>query len=347
MKMKRVVFLYSVILICLVASHTAIGQSDAKSNAKPAARPEARKACPFSIIGTWKSDATTESTPIFYSFSPEGWVTLLSHSADTLPQDFEMVTEVNYKLDKPDAPRSIEFIAARGNDIFQRGATSMEITEYSDDSFTTLDTASGLKTRWNRVQTHLYFLTFAARSGALPQSGTAFALWTVMDGRSTDMEALGVNLTKDAAGKTLPIFGTTPTELYGELTDESDKEKRSNKDQNVFVRIELSRAEFETTHNIFQTWEKYVKSGKLPYEDPYLNMIELIKRSAESLNQCGEKVKLRSLTQRERDEVVSKHGLPQFLLEYITVMRKKNDELHVSNRVFPWQWRPMIQAPGQ
>jgi hypothetical protein len=295
----------------------------------------------------WKSDATTEMNPVFFSFSPEGWVTLMGHSADALPQEFEMITEVNYKLDKPSAPKSIEFTAARGNDAFQRGITLMEITEYSDDSFTTLDPASGHKTRWDRVQTHLYFLTFAARSGPPSAGGPALAMLTVMDGRKTEIEALGVQLTKDDAGKILPVFEPVPAELYNQLTEEGDKEKKSNKDENVFLRLELSQAEFETTRNIFRVWDKYVKDRALPHPDPYINATEFLKKVAESLNQCGEKVKLLSLSQRERDEMVSKRTLPHFLFEYIKAMRKMNDETHVSNRVFPWNWRPVIQAPGQ
>ena len=335
--MRRAIFLYSLIFIFLVASGVAVGQSAARSNATP----DAKKLCPFSIIGTWKSDATTETNPIFFSFSPDGWVTLLGHSPDTLPQDFEMIAQVSYKLDKPAAPKNIEFMATRGDSTFPRGVTSMEITEYGDDSFTTLDPASGRKTRWNRMQTHLYFLTFAVRGG------TALAMWTVLDGHKTEVEALGVQLTRDDAGKTLPAFGPIPAELYNRLTDENDKDKKGVEDEKVFLRIELTEAEFETTHGIYQTWDRYVQARKLPHDDPYVNGMEFISKSAESLNQCGEKVKLRSLTRRERDEIVSKHNLPQFLLEYVREMRKKNDELHVNNRVFPWQWRPMIQAPGQ
>lgn len=338
--MKRAAFLYSLILICLVANLVTFGQSNAKSSAKP----DAGRVCPFSIIGMWKSDATPEPNSIFFNFSPEGWVTLLGPSADTLPQDFEMIAEVNYKLDKPTAPKSIEFTATRGNDAFPRGVTLMEITEYSDNSFTTLDHASGQQARWVRVQTHLYFLTFAARPGPLPQGGPAFVMWTVLDGRKTEVEALGIQLTRDDAGKTIPAFGPIPAELYNHLTDESDKDKKGVKEENVFMRLELTEAEFETTHKIYQTWDGYVKMGKLPYDNQYLNGMEFIRKSAESLNQCGEKLKLLSLTERERDEILSKHAIPQFLFEYIRVMRKKNDEIHINNRVFPWQWRPMI--PG-
>ena len=52
----------------------------------------------------------------------------------------------------------------------------MEIVQYSDDSFTTLDTESGSQLRWDRVQTRRYFLTFAVRSGKAQPDGAAFAM---------------------------------------------------------------------------------------------------------------------------------------------------------------------------
>jgi hypothetical protein len=229
--MKRAVYLYFAVLICLAASPVASGQSNAK------------KGCPFNINGTWKSDATPEGTPIIFSFSPEGHVTLFTPSSDALPQDFEVITSVTYKLDKPAAPKQIEFMAGRGNDIFQRGITWLKIIEQGDNNFTTLDPATGQKARWERLQTHLYFLTFAVRSGPLPQDVHAFAMWTSMDGRKTEIDALGVQMTKDDAGKTLPVFGPIPAEVYEKLS-EADKDKKSDKDENVFMRLELTEAEF-------------------------------------------------------------------------------------------------------
>ncbi len=333
--MKRAVFLYLLMFVFLAASRVAFSQADVK------------KVCAFSIAGLWRSDVTTESTPIFFSFSPEGHVTLLSYSPNTLAQDFEVIEAVNYKLDKPAAPKQIEFTARRGNDVFQPGTTSLKIIEYSDNNFTTLDSASEQLTRWERVQTHLYFLTFAARSGLAPPGGTALAMWTVMDGSKTEVEALGVQLTRDDQGKTLPFFGPIEAGNYNQLTEESDKEKKDKKDDNVFIRVELTPAEFETTHDIYKAWDKYVKTHSLPNSDPYLNGLEFIRKVAESFNQCGEKARLQGLTQRERDEIVSKNNPPQRPLEYIRIMRKKNDELHVTNKLFPWGWRPVLQLQGQ
>ena len=335
--MKRAIF--SLLFICLTAIGLAFGQSDAKSDAK--------KACPFNIAGLWRSDSKTETSHILFSFSLEGHATLLEYSSKTLPQDFEMITSVNYKLDKPAAPKHIEFTAWRGNDIFPPGITLMDITEYSEDSFTTLIPASGERTRWIREQTHRYFLTLAARTGAVPNGGHAFSMWTVMDGRKTEIDALGVQLTRDDTGKTAPLFGPIPAELYNQIIEENEKEKKNKQDEIVVMRFELTEAEFEKTHKTYETWDEHVKERKLPEADPYRNAMGFLKEAVEGLNQCGEKAKLYRLTQRERDELVARHKTPQQPLEYIRMTRKKNDELHVTDAIFPWIWQPMIQLPVQ
>jgi hypothetical protein len=332
--MKRAVFLNLLVFVCVAAAGITFGQSDAS------------KVCPFNIAGLWRSDIATEMPRIFFSFSPEGHVTMLEHSRDTLPQDFEVVTSVRYKLDKPAAPKLIEFTAVRGDDVFQQGVTSWQIVQYGDDSFTTLDPVSGQQTRWVREQTHRYFLTFAARSGSLSQGGPAFAMWTMMDGRETKVEALGIQLIKNDAGKTVPVFGLIPAELYDPIIEESEKDKKSSrKEESVIARFELTEAEFETTHEIYKLWDKYVKDQKLPYGDPYKNGVEFLSRATASLHQCGEKAKMNKPTQRERDEIVAKLSPPQQSLEYVRIMRKKNDEVHVTNSMFPWGWRPLIQQP--
>lgn len=337
--MKRVVFLYSLVCICLAAGGAARGQSEAKRVDK--------KACPFHIAGLWRSEVTAQTSSIFFDFSPEGYVTLLGHSPGTLPQDFEMIDSVNYKLDKPTVPSFIEFTTTRGNDAFGPGVTRMEIIEYSDDSFTTRDTASGQKNRWFREQTHRYFLTIAAPPDASQTAAPAFAMWTIMDGRKTERDALGVQLIKDQEGKTLPVFGPIPAELGDRLIEENDREAKRKKEERAFIRLELSAAEFETAHQIYEAWSKQANTKALPYEDAYLNGFEFLRKLAENINQCGEKLKLLKLTERERDELIAKHRLPQYTLEYIRALRKQNGELHINDVEFPWQWRPMIQIPGQ
>jgi len=273
---------------------------------------------------------------------------MLEHSREALPQDFEVITSVRYKLDNPAAPKEIEFTAARGDDVFQRGVTSWKIIQYGDDFFITLEPVSGQQTRWVREQTHRYFLTFAARSGSLSLGGPAFAMWTVMDGRETKIEALGIRMTKDETGKVVPTFAPISAELYDQIIEASEKDKESSKqEESVIARFELNEAEFERTHKIYQIWEKYVTAHKLPHVDPYLNGMEFLGRAAEGLNLCGDKVKMNRPTRRERDEIVAKLNPPQQPLEYIRMTRKKNKELHVTNSMYPWVWRPLIQQPGQ
>lgn len=332
--MTRAVVLKSLVLVCLSSIGSALGQSD-----------DSRR-CPFNITGLWRSDTATEMTRIFFDFSPEGHVTLLDYSPDTLPQDFEAITSVGYKLDKPDAPRQIDFTAMRGNDVFPKGVASWKVISYGDDRFTTLDPVSGRQTQWVRETTHRYFLTFAGRGAPPSQGGTAFVMWTVMDGRETKTESLGVQVARDEAGKVVPTFGLISTELCDQIIEESERDKKSgDQEASVIARFELNEAEFESTHQVYQTWEKYVTTRKLPAIDPYANAMEFLGRAAEALKQCGDKIRINRPTRRERDEILAKRNPPQQPLEYIRITRRKNEERHVTNSMYPWVWRPQIQQP--
>ncbi|HVG30900.1 MAG TPA: hypothetical protein VM864_14415 [Pyrinomonadaceae bacterium] len=340
--MKRVGFLYALMFVCLSAGGVTYGQS------------EARKACPFNVVGTWRSEAATEN-PILFRFAPDGTVTLLSASTAIPNSDFETLAAVSYKLDKPSAPTRLDIIAARGNEVFGRGTTAMEIVEYGDDSFTTIHPVDGRRTHWVRAKTNRYFLTFAARRTQLTgysddssqkidpkvgrpngaaYGGPAFAMWTKLDGRKTEVETLGLYLRTEGVGRMVPVVGAIPSGLYKEFLKESDK------DSDVMMRLELSEAEFERTHKVFKIWEKRAQDKTLLYDEPYLNAMEFLRRTAESLNQCGERVKLHKLDWLQNDEIVSRHHIPAHPLEYIRDMRKKNDKLHVTDARFPADWRP-------
>jgi hypothetical protein len=337
--MKRTVILSTLLFICLMAGQNATGQSGPKTDEK--------KPCPFSIAGLWRSDATSQNTPVFFSFSPEGAVLLMGHDAEALPQDFEILTTVSYKLDNPEAPKRIEFFADRGNDFFLKGTTSLNITEYDQDSFTTTNPASGKQTQWTREQTHRYFLTFAARGGPAERGGPAFVMWTALDGRKNEVHALGVHITTDQEGKPQPVFGTIPAELYERLSEDNDRDKKSGKAETIILRFELTGAEFEKSHKVFEVWDKYVRDRALPHNDPYANGMDLIKSAVGNLNPCREKLKLHKLTQTATDEIAAKFAPPERALEYVRVMRKKNVEMHVTDGDFPWGWRPAVQLPGQ
>ena len=320
--MKLTIFLSLFMSVCLLPRVNAFGQSDEK------------KTCAFNIAGMWRSEATSETNPVFYGFGHDGRVTVFGHVPDVLPHEFEMMASVGYKLDNPTAPRRIEFTATRGNDMFRSGKTSMEIVQYSDDSFTTLDAETGSQLRWDRVQTRRYFLTFAVRSGQAQPGGAAFAMWTKLDGRKTEVEALGVHLAKDGKGKAAPVFGPVPAQLYNEFAAESEK------DSDVMMRLELTEAEFERSYKVFEAWAEFALITKLPHKDPYLNGMEFLKSAAENLNLCDEKLKLLTT-----DGAATARSTHQQTLEYIRMMRKKNEDLHVTDRNFPKDWRPTL-LPG-
>jgi hypothetical protein len=326
--MKSTALLSTFMIICLAAVGVEPGQPDAKEG------------CAFSITGMWKSEVAPGTDPIFINFLPNGWVRLVGYSNDTLPQDFEILAEVKYHLDKPTAPKSIEFTTERGNDVFPPGVTSMEITEYSDNSFTTVAPESGQPTQWVRAETHRYFLTLVARNRSAQTGGYAFATWAALDGRGVEVEALGFQTVKDAAGKMAPVFGPIPAEVYNGIADERNDER--NNDKNVILRLELTEAEFARTQNVYRMWNNNAKNRALPYADPYLNALELLRSAAESLNQCREMVKVQKLTPAERERIISQQKLPQYLVEFIGEMRKRNDELHVADAAFPWNWRPIL-----
>src|SRR5688572_28022831 len=106
-KSMRLTILLSLLMsICLLADVNAFGQSDEK------------KACAFNIVGMWRSEATSETNPVFYGFGRDGRVTVFGHVADALPHEFEMMASVGYKLDNPSAPRRVTFTATKGSDLF-------------------------------------------------------------------------------------------------------------------------------------------------------------------------------------------------------------------------------------
>ncbi|HEX8853473.1 MAG TPA: hypothetical protein VF754_08300, partial [Pyrinomonadaceae bacterium] len=194
-------------------------------------------------------------------------------------------------------------------------ARGVPVTGYSDDSSVNIHPKDG-------------------RATQITYGGPAFAMWTKLDGRKTEVKTLGLYLVTDSAGRAVPVVGNIPNELYKEFVNESAKSS------DVMIRLELTEAEFERTHKIFNSWDKRVREKTLLYDDPYLNAMEFLRRTAESLNQCGEKVQLHKLTWLQNDPIVTRHNIPQHPLEYIRVMRKKNEKLHITDERFPKDWRP-------
>lgn len=354
--MKRVRVLCGLLFTCLVASGISSGQSEVRkvvpSDSTLAARLEPGRACPFSIVGVWRTDATSETNPIFYSFSPTGWVTVLSHTEGALPEDFEMITQAQYRLDDPREPTRIEFTTKGKNEVFARGTSSVEIVQYSDDSITITDLKTGYRSQWARVLARRYFLTFAARGGPLPQNpGPVFAMWTTLNGGKTAVEALGIQLIKDDTGTTVPVFEPIPAVVYSEFEQDAGSDPKLKDEGNskvkAMMRLELTESEFERTHKVFETWEQFVKNKALPNSNPYVNVMEFLTKAAQTLNQCEDKVRLHKPDAAKPDDVITRLKEPQRPVEYIRLMRRKNDEMHVTDAAFPWAWRPVLEISPQ
>ena len=147
-----------------------------------------------------------------------------------------------------------------------------------------------------------------------------------------------VGLIDSNAGKPAPGFGAVPPEVSG------DFESESRKDSEPMLRVELGEVEFERSHKILETWRSRIEKHRLPFDDPYLNAIELFKSVVENINICREETKLHTLDRSVLDDLTSRNLPLQRPIEYIRALRKKNNKLHISDSAFPWSWRPMLSS---
>jgi hypothetical protein len=332
-EMKRIVFLCSLLLICSLGAGNA-GQTEVSLKFGVAfGQSVAGKTCPFSITGTWKVEGSTRIAKTqFYEFVPNGMVIFTEHTADVIPREFEVIGGGKYALDRREAPKRLEFIgiAIDKPTSIKRGKTSLQVVEYGDDSFVTLNPKTQVQTRWFRVQTHRRFLTFAARGGPSP---SAFVVWTTLEGSEPKIEALGL-WTGNGSG-TAPVFGPIPDQLSDEFKYES------RKSSDAMFRLELTEAEFARSYKVFAAWAEFAKIKRLPHADPYRNGMEFLKSAAGNLNQCEVKLKLPAT-----DGVTTAQNPHQEAFEYIKALRKANKDLHVTDGMFPTDWRPLQFPDG-
>jgi len=336
--MKRVAFLCSLLLICSLGAGN-VGQTEVYLTYGVAlGQSAAGKTCPFSITGTGMVEEGTKRAKNFVDeFDPNGVIIVSERTEDSptdesIPREYEVIGGGKYALDRPEAPKRLEFrgISMDKRGAIARGSTSLQVVEYGDDSFVTSNPKTEALTRWFRAQTHRRFLTFAARSGPSP---SAFAMWTTLDGRDTKIDALGLR-TEDRGGAA-PVFGLIPEQLYHEF------EFESKKDYDVMLRLELTEAEFVRSDKMFRAWTEFARIRKLPHADPYLNGMEFLKSVAGNLNQCDEKLKLPAT-----GGVTAAKDSHQQTLEYIKEMKIKNKGLHVTDGMFPLGWRPTLLPNG-
>jgi hypothetical protein len=279
-----------------------------------AACTSAGAACPLEVIGTWRLVSETEPQPMLVTFASDGWANVVTVNGPGRPQDFDTVAQVRFQLAPRRDPKRIEFQTPRGNDLFAGGTSSWEITSYTDESFSSRrsDSAAGDQSMWTRLQTHRYFLTFAARDDS-----TTFVMWTTLDGKKPAYEALGSNATR---------FGRIPGDVMQAFARES---KRADE---TMLRIELSEAEYRRTHQVFEAWDAVASGEALTRDDLENQTLGLLDAALQSVNRCG--LKLRTTVEGTTAAPARHPG------ELVRVIRKINDRRHVPDKLFPFRWKP-------
>ncbi len=308
--MKKSAVFTLLIFLCLSATGTAFGQ----------------QGCDFKIAGTWKAAATDDKYPSLYHFTPDGTVTVLSPSGSGKDSELQVIASATYKLDDPKAPKSIKLTAIDEGGVFAKGTTSMEIVKYDAASFTCMTPGVG-PVRWVKVDPHRYFIVLAARSGEFyDSSGSAFPILIKTDGRESQLDAVG---TYSAKGRR--AFGPVPAEAYTELM----KEPRTASE--VMLRLEINSAQYERGLKILRDWERRVREDALLYTaESSLNNILLVKAVTETLNQCGEEIKLYKLNYLHPEDWVSDKYSPPFVpFNYFKELRRLNESQHVRDEAFP------------
>jgi hypothetical protein len=281
--------------------------------------------CPLEVVGTWKlSDAAQVGSPLI-SFTRDGWANVLSGSAAGTPGD--ILAQVRYQLQPTRDPRRIEFQARRGNDVFPAGMSSWEITAHGDESFTArrTDAVDGAQSLWSRVQTHRYFLTFAARKDSTGRAAVAFVMWTTLDGRRMELDALGRVLQGGEAR-----FGRIPHEIAREFARQGDPAR------DVMMRMELNEAEYRRTREVYRSQQRLSNQAPAP-NDPDSQTLQLIDATLQSLNQCGARIRTADAL---AVAAVPTAALPRRPLELVRTLRKANDRQHVPDKAFPFVWKP-------
>jgi hypothetical protein len=137
--------------------------------------------CPVDVVGLWRADDASGSH-MRLELADQGWATLHGLSPEADAPSLEVLAQVRYRLVHATRSTRLEFSTNRGNDLIPAGTTAWPILAHDADSFTTRNAETGERIRWSRVQTHRYFVTFAA-AGTGEDAGSVFAMWTAVDGR--------------------------------------------------------------------------------------------------------------------------------------------------------------------
>jgi hypothetical protein len=299
--MKRLIFISSLILICLTAM--AFGQN----------------VCEFNIVGMWKASTINDVSSVIYRFEPDGAVTMLSLPGSSPDSKSKEIARGTYKLDNPKAPKSISFTITREGEGSAQGAPSMKIVKYDDTSFTSENGDSSSVLQWVRMDPNQYFLVLAGRSGVFyDRSGPTFPILIKSDGRETQIDAVGIYF---VGGK--PYFGSIPAEYRDEFM------KDSLGDSDVMLRLAVSGPQYERGLKVLRTWDRRAREGALLYPDVFMDNVLLVKQVTETLNQCGATVKLYTLDWGVYDYISENNPPSRAPFLYFKELKRLNESLHI------------------
>jgi hypothetical protein len=310
---RRSATLLGVVFAFLLGAPTAFGQ----------------RGCELNIVGTWAAGGGTN--PTLYRFTGDGTVTALSISATHVSEQRE-IASATYLLDNPKAPKMILFKAVKERGEFPLGTTAVDITGYDDTSITLK--VSGQETaRWTRVDPHRYFMVLAGRIKTFYDGGgPTFPMLVKTDGRQSQIDAVGIY----SKGNYWD-FGTIPAETYNQFMREP------HSDSEVMLRLEITAVQYERALKIVRTWERRVREQALLYPDLPLDNILLVRQITETLNQCGERIKLYKLDWSLEDHISSSPLdnplLTRIPFMYFKELRRLNESLHVGDEKFHLAFR--------
>ncbi|HEU0177867.1 MAG TPA: hypothetical protein VFV58_26690 [Blastocatellia bacterium] len=185
-------------------------------------------------------------------------------------------------------------------------------------------TAFGQKGCEPDVAPHRHFLVLAGRSGiSYDNSGPAFPMLINLDGGRTQIDAIGIYFIQGRR-----LFGPVPEEIYQEFM----KEPRAASD--VMLRLEITSAQYERCLKVLQTWERRAREGAMLYPNVAMDNILLVKQVTESLDKCGEKIKLYNLDWGVDDKISDDNPSSRVPFLYFKEMRRLNESLHLRDDKF-------------
>jgi hypothetical protein len=285
----------------------------------------AQQACTFTITGDWESTAPGASAPEVFRFAPDGTVTLLS-PADTGGHAGK-IARAAYKLDSSQPPKTLEFkrLPSAGSSAFPWGFGRLEIVNASDNSFATVtpgSVSSSSPSSWVRHDRDKYFVVMAAHRGTPPHfGGPAFVM---LIRKPIEGEAQVDNFGLYYCDRQR-INGPVPAEVTAQYMADLPP------GEDAVLRVEVAAPQFSRAMKIVHDWQKRAAENTMLFPAySYLNVVVPLKEVAESLNACGETIKLHQLTWMVDDEIGANFAEWELAYQYIKKLRAINEQANVS-----------------